>query len=108
MLRGSTAADAQFVDVSVTPSNGIDMQYRSAVGGSATDLARIAGVAAPYWVMITSSGNTYTGYASPDGSNWTEVGSISVTMPATATAGLHDCSHSTTALCTSTFQNVEI
>jgi len=108
MIRETTAANSAYVGIYVTTSNGIDMQYRSSTGASAVDLARASGVSAPYWVQLVRSGNTFTGYSSADGITWTQVGSISVTMATNATTGLAVCSHSNTALNTSTFDNLSI
>ncbi len=108
MFRESTAAGASYIGLYVTPANGVSMQYRNGTGTSAVDLARIAGNTAPYWVRLVRSANTFTGYCSPDGITWTQVGSISVTMSASATAGLPVCSHSAGVLCTATVDNVSV
>jgi regulation of enolase protein 1 (concanavalin A-like superfamily) len=108
MIRETTAANSAYVGIYVTPSNGVDMQYRSATGVSATDLARGSGIVAPYWLRLVRSGNTFTGYSSADGVTWTQVGSISVTMASGVTTGLAVCSHNTAALSTATFDNVGI
>ncbi|WP_037671577.1 putative Ig domain-containing protein [Streptomyces griseus] len=42
----------------------------------------------PYWVRITRKGRTCTGAISPDGVNWSEVGSTEVDLGRTAYAGL--------------------
>jgi len=106
MVRESTAANAAYVGVYVTPSNGVSMQVRTATGVTAVDLARVAGPVAPYWVKIVRSGNTFSGYSSPDGATWTLVGQTNVTMASAATAGLVDCAHNNTTLNTSTFDSV--
>ncbi len=108
MIRNSTAAGDMFVDIFVTPGNGVAMQYRSAAGGSSKSIAGPAGVVAPYWVQLIRSGNTFTGYSSPDQITWTQVGSVTIPMNTAATAGLEVCSHSTAALNTSTFQGAAI
>ncbi len=108
MFRETTAAGSSYVGLYVTPSNGADMQYRNGAGTSAVDLARGAGIAAPYWVRLVRSGNTFTGYTSADGNSWTQIGSIAVTMASGATAGLPVCSHAVGTLCTSTFTNVTV
>ncbi len=108
MIRETTAANAAYVGIYVTPSNGVDMQYRSATGVSATDLARASGIVAPYWVRLVRSGNTFTGYRSADGVTWTQVGSISVSMASSVNPGLAVCSHTTTALSSATFDNVSV
>jgi endoglucanase len=108
MIRETTAANSAYVAVYVTPSNGIDMQYRSATGASAADLARATGIIAPYWLRLVRSGNTFTGYSSADGVTWTPTGSITVTMASGATTGLAVCSHNTAALNASAFDNVTV
>lgn len=106
MIRGSASTNSAYVGVYVTTGNGIDMQCRTVNGSNAVDMARISGITAPYWVQLVRSGNTFTGYCSPDGSTWTEVSSTNVTMAASVRAGLAVCSHDNTQLNTSTFDNV--
>jgi endo-1,4-beta-D-glucanase Y/regulation of enolase protein 1 (concanavalin A-like superfamily) len=108
MIRETTDATSSYVSVYVTKSNGVDMQYRNGTATSAADLARAAGVAAPYWVKLVRSGNTFVGYSSADGVTWTQVGTISVTMASGVTAGLAVCAHDNAALNTSTFDNVSV
>jgi|GEM_PF-1999518 len=108
MLRESTAANAAYVGLYVTPSNGVSMQIRTATGVTAIDLARQTGPGAPYWVKLVRSGNTFTGYSSADGSSWTQVGATNITMALNVLAGLADCGHNNTVLNTSTFDNVSI
>jgi regulation of enolase protein 1 (concanavalin A-like superfamily) len=106
MVRASTAANSAFVDVFVTPSNGVNMQYRSSTGGSAVQLARITAPVAPYWVRLVRSGNTFTGFASSDGSAWSSLGSVNIGMSSTVTTGLALTSHNSGSLNTSTFDHV--
>ncbi|MDE3099205.1 MAG: RICIN domain-containing protein [Verrucomicrobiota bacterium] len=108
MFRDSTAANGAYVAVYVTPANGVSMQIRPSDGAGAIDAARQTGLTAPYWVKIVRSGNTFTGYSSPDGSTWTEVAATNVTMASGVDAGLAVCAHNNTALNTSTFDNVSI
>jgi ABC-type transport system involved in multi-copper enzyme maturation permease subunit len=45
--------------------------------------------AAPRWLRLTRSGDTFTGYDSADGTHWTTVGTVHLAgLPATAQAGL--------------------
>jgi regulation of enolase protein 1 (concanavalin A-like superfamily) len=108
MIRETTAANASFVHVFVTPGHGVNMQYRSSTGANAVQLAQTAGPVAPYWVRLVRSGNTFTGFASADGATWAQVGTISVTMAGNVQAGLAVTSHNTAALNTSTFDNVAV
>jgi RHS repeat-associated protein len=73
----------------------------SSSGGSAYAL--------PYWVKLNRSGNTFTGYQSPDGVNWTQIGSsLAVTMAQNVYIGLAVSSHVNTSLVPATFDNVSI
>jgi hypothetical protein len=53
-------------------------------------------------------GTTVSGDVSADGSNWTNVGSTTLSIPAAAVAGLVVCSVATNTLNTSTFDNVTV
>jgi hypothetical protein len=108
MIRESTNAGASYVGLYVTPGNGVSIQFRNGTGTSAIDLGRQTGVTAPYWVKLVRSGNTFTGYGSPDGSTWTQVASTNVTMAAPVLAGLPVCSHDNTVLDTAMIDNVSI
>lgn len=108
MIRESAAVDSSYVGLYVTPGNGVSIQFRNGSGTSAIDLARQTGVAAPYWVKLVRSGNTFTGYSSSDGTAWTTIGSTNVTMASSVTAGLLVCAHDNTTLNTSTFDNVSV
>jgi hypothetical protein len=108
MIRETTAANSSFVHVFITPGHGVNMQYRNGTGTGAVQLAQVAGPVAPYWVRLVRSGNTFTGFASADGTTWTQVGTISVTMAGSVQAGLAVTSHNTAALNTSTFDNVTV
>jgi len=108
MIRETTAANAAYVFVFVTPSNGVNMQYRASTGTSSVQLAQQTGLVAPYWVRLVRSGSTFTGFSSADGVTWTQVGTISVTMATNALEGLAVCAHNNTALNTSTFDNVTL
>src|SRR5262249_34924968 len=49
MLRNGTAANAAFVDMVVTPGNGVVFQWRASAGRAAGSTS-VAGVTAPVWV----------------------------------------------------------
>jgi len=108
MMRDTTASDAEFVFVMVTPQNGVDMMYRSSPDTNAVRMAQTLGLVAPYWVRLVRTGNAFTGFASPDGVTWTQLGTITVPMPTNITAGLAVTSHNNTEVETSVFDNVSI
>jgi len=105
MIRESANANAANSFIAVTPGNGVTWQYRSSTGGG-TSWNQTTGLNAPYWVKLVRSGNTFTGYCSPDGVTWTQQGTATFTMASTALVGLAITSHNSSSVCTATFDNV--
>ena len=88
--------------------NGSEIQYRTATAGS-TSFINSTGKVAPYWVRLTRTGNTFIGYMSPDGNNWTQVGSTqTISMNANVYVGLAVTSHNNSDLCTATFTKASL
>ena len=107
MVRESLDANAANAFVAVTPGNGVTWQYRSSTGSGCGN-NNTPGLSAPYWVKLIRSGNTFTGYRSPDGANWTQLGSATLTNAATAYIGLAVTSHNNSSLCMAKFDNVSV
>ena len=105
MIRSSLASNAPNAFVAVTPGNGVTWQTRSSTNGSTAN-AVTGGLSAPYWVKLVRSGNTFTGYRSPGGTNWTQQGTATFTMASTVYVGLAVTAHNNSGLCTAVFDNV--
>jgi hypothetical protein len=87
---------------------GIYFDMRTAAGGSTTEPGN-ASVTLPYWVKVNRSGSNLSSYVSPDGVNWTQLGtSQTITMNQSTYVGLAVTSGSATALVAATFDNVSI
>ncbi len=87
---------------------GIYFDMRTAAGGSTTEPGN-ATATLPYWVKVSRSGSTLSSYVSPDGVNWTQLGtSQTIPMNQSVYAGLAVTSGSTTSQATATFDNVSI
>ena len=71
MMRATTDPASPYYAVFATPSNGIVVQWRTAQGGSTSQVATTGTV--PAYVKITRTGTTFAAYTSPDGSTWTLV-----------------------------------
>jgi hypothetical protein len=87
MIRANTGANSRHVSMIVTPrdasgnTNGIGFTVRSADGSSTTETSPNT-FSAPYWVRVVKTGNSFSGYASPDGNTWTQIGNaVTVTFP---------------------------
>ena len=91
----------------LTPGNGVSFQRRTSTGGSSASTT-VGGPAAPYWVRIVRTGNSFSGYRSSNGTNWTLVGTAAVTMASNVQVGLAVTSHNNSVSCTAKFTNVKI
>ena len=107
MIRQGLDAGAANAFVAVTPGNGVTWQYRSSANGG-TSWNQTTSLNAPYWVKLVRSGNTFTGYRSPNGVTWTPQGTNTFTMTSTVYVGLALTSHNASILGTATFDNVTV
>jgi regulation of enolase protein 1 (concanavalin A-like superfamily) len=107
MIRASLAANSANAMMLVTPApaNGLRFQHRATAGASSISVPG-ATVTAPHWVRLVRTGNTLTGFQSPDGTAWTEVGSATIPMAADVFIGLAVTSHKNTTLCTAALDSV--
>jgi hypothetical protein len=104
MMRDSLANNSGIADMTLySNAGGASFQYRPD-GGSPNGVSGVG--VAPYWVKITRSGNTFTGFVSPNGTTWTVVGSATLTMPSAIYVGLLQASGADGVLTISTFDNV--
>ena len=108
MFRETLGASSSFVDVVVTPGAGAAMQARKGTGMSAVNTQGPSTIKAPYWVRLVRSGNTFTGYRSPDGNTWTSAGQYTISMASSVYVGLAVTSHANGTLGTAVFDNVTI
>jgi hypothetical protein len=105
MFRESTNANSANVMIAVTPGNGVTWQYRTNTAGT-TRVNNTPSLSAPYWVKLVRSGNIFTGYRSPDGTSWTQQGTVTNALASSAYIGLALTSHDSSSLCAATFDNV--
>ena len=108
MIRESLLGNSIYVGCFISASGGAQFEYRSSTGASATISKSVSGVTAPYWVGLVRSGSTFSASISPDGSTWTSLGSIDVTMTKSAFIGLPICSRQSGVLATGTLDNVTV
>jgi outer membrane protein assembly factor BamB len=78
MMRLTTDPGSPYYAVFATPGNGIAVQWRSAQGGTTSQVSTAGTV--PLYVKIARSGTSYSAYTSPDGSTWTLVPGSTVTL----------------------------
>jgi len=108
MIREATTTGSINAAIVVTPTQGIDFQWRTNTSGTTFDAVQ-TGLVAPYWVKLTRTGNSFAAYYSADGTAFTQLGStLTFPMSSSALIGLAVTSHNTNAVCTATFTNVTI
>jgi regulation of enolase protein 1 (concanavalin A-like superfamily) len=105
MIRDGLTDSARHVDMLMTAQNGASFQRRMTAGGI-SESTKQAGVPLPQWVRLVRQGDVFTGYRSADGTTWTAVGSVTLTLPASVQVGLVVSSHNVSQAATATFTNV--
>ena len=107
MLREDNSPGAKYVFMALTGQGGSALQSRAATDGSS---ASADGPAAklPYWIKLTRSGNTFSGYVSTDGTNWISTGSVTNRLNKKILAGLALSAHNNSVLNSTLFDNVTV
>ncbi|HEY4417159.1 MAG TPA: LamG-like jellyroll fold domain-containing protein, partial [Verrucomicrobiae bacterium] len=83
-------------------------EYRAANNGNITTTFSAPGISLPVWVQLVRSGNDFTGYSSPDGSTWTQLGTVQTILPTVLKSGLVSSAGISNLLNTSTFDSVTV
>ncbi|HEX3149894.1 MAG TPA: PA14 domain-containing protein [Gemmataceae bacterium] len=105
MMRTGVGASDQFAGIFLTPDNGVQFETRSGYRSAPVSIGAAAN--GPLWLKLVRSGNSFAGYYSTDGQHWSRIGdAVTISMPASAQAGLIVTSHDATQLATATFSNV--
>jgi len=88
-------------------TNGAAFYFRTTTGG-ANGNSLTAGQL-PYWVRVVRSTNSFSGYVSPDGTNWTRVGAVkTINMATNVYVGLAASSSQFGVPCQTYFSNVTV
>lgn len=111
MIRDGTGADASYAFAFLTPDNpqpfaGAIFESRNGAGTASQSNGNTAGALAPRWLKLVRAGNVFTAFQSPDGANWTQFGSVTIGMSATAQVGLAVDANDNAALNTAMFSDV--
>ena len=110
MIRQGSNNGSQHSFMPITGSGGNGASWQGRVGQSLDSVNEDnAGelVAAPYWVRIDRSGNNLTGFISPDGETWTQIGDPrEVAMNDPVLIGLALTSHNANQATSAQFSNI--
>jgi len=100
MIRENLEAGSRHAMVAVTPSNGVTFLNRATTDGASVQINQ-TGLADPYWVKLTRTGNNFTAQRSADGVTWTSItadaaaSTVNIGMAADVYIGLAVTSHNT-------------
>jgi len=108
MMRQTLSAGSINVATLVTSGDGVWMQYRASTDGMTQNPAENTSLEAPYWVRLTRWGDMYVSEMSPDGTAWTTLDSVSLSMSSTIYVGLPVTSYNDGELCTAVFTDVSV
>jgi hypothetical protein len=109
MVRQSTSVGSthSFMCMTGGDGNGASWQGRLTANAASENTDATSPVAPPYWVRIDRAGDSLTGFVSPDGQTWTQIGAartISMTEP--VLIGLALTSHNTNMATSAEFSNI--
>ncbi len=107
MMRETSNSDSRYVLLALTPSNGVTLQARTATHVTPTTSIMAPGKTG-VWLELVRSGSTFSGYTSTNGTAWTLVGTVSISMINNIQTGLAVTAHNNAAVCKATFSNVSI
>jgi regulation of enolase protein 1 (concanavalin A-like superfamily) len=90
MVRESLNANSRNVFMGATIADqGYRFSQRSSTGGTTTNLFKGGTPVYPnVWVRLRRQGNVFTGFSSTDGTNWTQRGQTTLSLPTTLFFGL--------------------
>src|SRR5208282_5475049 len=88
MIRESLSANSTNAYMSFQWGN-LGFSYRATTGGTPSGTLGLTGEPFPYWVKLTRSGSTFSGYASFNGVDWVQIGtSQTISMAPSVYVGL--------------------
>jgi hypothetical protein len=94
MIRENTSNNSRFAGMTMAPSAGFggstnrSSYFRRTSSGASLTAIDTDGPTPSWWVRVTRTGNLFTSYDSPDGSNWTRRGQDTLAVAGSAFAGL--------------------
>ncbi len=106
MARESLRTDSRFAAAFATPTlAGSFFQYRTNSGGLTTRTGSQPASFPNMWLRLQRAGDVFRGFASQDGDNWTQLGSVTMSVSNRLYIGLAASGHSTNAPATVQFRN---
>jgi len=108
MMRATLEPDSPNVFIFMSPSNGTAMQARLTRGETTIEPGWSRTPRPPYWLKLVRSGDLFTGFQSDDGANWSQVGSVTVSLPSSVLVGLAVASQDPTTRALAVFEGTRV
>lgn len=108
MIRDTLASNSRHVFIGLDGNSTYRWVRRTGFNGNTSTSTSGSGIVPATWVRLVRSGERITAYKSPDGSTWTEIGSLVAALPENCYAGLAVSSGSDEFLNTSKFAEVTV
>lgn len=107
-IRDTLAANSKALTLGVNGSGQYKWMRRTATAGNTSNTNSGSATAPNMWVRLTRVGNVITASKSTNGTSWTTIGSVTVTLASNCYIGVTVGSGSTTLLNTSQFSNISV
>lgn len=107
-IRDTLASNSKALTLAVNSSGAYKWMRRTATGGNTSNTNSGSATAPNLWVRLTRVGNVITASKSTNGTSWTTVGSVTVTLASNCYIGVTVGSGSTTLLNTTQFSNITV
>lgn len=108
MARASLDANARNVFVKARADGSDRMTYRSSTGGTTVGAGSGSVTYPNAWLRMTRVGNTFTTFSSTNGTTWTVIASVTLSLPATMYIGMAVSSHQTGVSTTAQFRDLTL
>ncbi len=107
MARENLSVNSRFAASLATPAmNGSFFEYRDPTGNASSSSGGFPANYPNTWLRLNRVGNTFTGFASYDGQTWTQLSSITISMPNQIYLGFSVSSRSASAVTTAQFRDI--
>jgi hypothetical protein len=107
MIRSANTANAADVSLLLSSNKTASLTDRASTGAT-TSTAKSVADSGDEWVKLVRSGNTFSGYISANGTTWTLVSTVDVTMGTSVYIGLAVTAGAMGSLETASYKNVSL
>ncbi len=108
MIRNTLADNAQYTAMTATGTGAYRWTRRTVAGAKSTVSNHGNGTLPNLWVRVTRVGNVFTSFTSSNGTTWTDIGSVTMTLNQNCFIGLTVASGAKNSLNTSRFVNLSV